>query len=611
MAQIDIGFKREFDAIAGKTGYIGDPHGAPAYCYIRVSTEEQTKDGSTGLGRQIQNCNAVALQNNLKIPWELVFADGSSGLEFTNRVHLMELLTSIKNNKVASFVVIENIDRLSRHADWQQGYLLEKFEENSVKPVFFKSFGSRIERLFMGVMSQEEIEKFKERVKKGVAIKAQRGYVTSTKRAFGYDFCDEHGNVLEKPGKFPKYKIREDEAIVIRYIFEQIALNGMTANTLATKLTDLYAPPKNASYWESKLICEFIHNPVYKGAFARGRNRTIKRKNAVVNPNPGENQKFYSVMVEMPEELWTTVKVPEIVSPELWAMANRQLEINKLTSTRNAKNEYLLSGIMRCAECGFAVGGNISSAISGHKKPDTDASQVKRLWYKRYSCTSKEARLQFCSQRGHTINVDILDNLIWSVTVNTLLNPKIILDAIDSTYNHEDNLNLANQIEYVEKELAKVKTRFDKISEAYEAEEYDLEYMRERTAITKEIEAKLKTELKELMEKQILPEQIEEQKRIILKLSENAKRAGISMDAPFELKKRVIHSLIDKIIVNIDEKWVKIEGILKGTLQIPDKNGNTNNESGDNDFGLRGDGRENLGPAIGQGRGKNLQRRDR
>jgi hypothetical protein len=47
-------------------------------------------------------------------------------------------------------LLMEELDRLSRNADWHQGYLLDEMKKHGVVPVFWKEFTSRIERVVMG-----------------------------------------------------------------------------------------------------------------------------------------------------------------------------------------------------------------------------------------------------------------------------------------------------------------------------------------------------------------------------------------------------------------------------------------------------------------------------
>ena len=139
-------FKEVFDGLA-TNGVIGDPSGETTYCYLRVSSAGQAEEGRSGLPRQIMHVHQAAEQNGLKIPWELVFADDHTGFEFRDRPELMKLRQEYKSsNRRAHAIVMEYLDRLSRNADWHQGFLLEEMREYGLKVIFWQPFNSRIER---------------------------------------------------------------------------------------------------------------------------------------------------------------------------------------------------------------------------------------------------------------------------------------------------------------------------------------------------------------------------------------------------------------------------------------------------------------------------------
>ncbi len=182
-------FKEMFDQLA-TDGCIGDSFGECAFAYIRVSSEEQAEEGRSGLPRQILHIHEIARDQKLKIPRELVFADDASGFEFRSRPALGRFRQEIAHSsRRANWVVMESIDRLSRNADWHQGYLLDEMKEAGVKDLFWKSYSSRIERAVMGAISQEGMEQAKERMAEGNRIKARSGRITARTRALWLSVC--------------------------------------------------------------------------------------------------------------------------------------------------------------------------------------------------------------------------------------------------------------------------------------------------------------------------------------------------------------------------------------------------------------------------------------
>jgi hypothetical protein len=63
-------------------------------------------------------------------------------------------------------------------------------------------------------------------------------------------------------------------------------------------------------------------------------------------------------------------------------------------------------------------------------------------------------------------------------------------------------------------------------------------------------------------------EDLEERKRLILALAENARKNGLASDAPFDVKQRIVKLLVDKVVLNVAEDWIQIEGLTSGRTGI-------------------------------------------
>ena len=90
-------------------------------------------------------------------------------------------------------IVMEYLDRLSRNAQWHQGFILEEMKQFGVTPLFWKAFTSRIEQAVMGAISEEGMQITKERMKNGIRMKAMKGLVPAKRPAFGYMLVDSRG----------------------------------------------------------------------------------------------------------------------------------------------------------------------------------------------------------------------------------------------------------------------------------------------------------------------------------------------------------------------------------------------------------------------------------
>ena len=428
-------FKEVFDQFA-TDGFLGDPHGKPGCAYLRVSSAGQMEESRSGLTRQLAHVHEVASQKGYRIPWELVFADDHSGFEFKDRPDLTRLRTEYKSpNRRADAVLIENLDRLSRNADWHQGFLLDEMREHRVEAVFWKSFSSRIERAVIGAISQEGMEQSKQRMAEGFIFKARDGRVTARVPAFGYTLVDSQGNPGEKAKSDTHYAIHPQEADVVRTIYAKIGIEGWSLGRLATYLQERHSPPKKSAYWSPALIRVMLLNSVYNGEFISHHTQHVKLQKRGLHS--GDPTRTVVTRVERPEEDWIIVPVPAIVSSEEWQTALRILERNAQMSRRNAKEPYLLTGVMKCATCGFAYVGSSS--------PRTKNGRSWRS--KNYPCSGRSSNLPVIRDAARCVQSQIvcqtLDDAVWSTICGVLLDPHLLSSRSNATM-HADTTAISS-----------------------------------------------------------------------------------------------------------------------------------------------------------------------
>ena len=557
-------FKAEFDALATRNA-IGHPNGEPAYGYLRVSSAGQADEDRSGLPRQIMNVHEAAVKHGLKIPWEYLFADDDSGFEFANRPDLTRLRQEYKSaRRRANAVVVEHLDRLSRNADWHQGFLLDEMRQYGIQAVFWKEFTSRIERAVMGAIAQDGMEQAKQRMAEGNLHKARSGRVTARTPAYGYKLVDSKGREGETAKKDTHYAIREDQAQVVRKIFHWM-LEGNSLRSIAARLNDNYPPPKRTTYWNGRLVWLMIKNPVYKGEYFAN---TWKQVKVPVSVNPasltGGAARTITRRDPRPREEWIKVPVPAIVSAQEWEMANRILEKNAQMSQRNGKDPYLLTGLVKCACCGRVYSGKrrLRSAQSGEI--------LKTTWY---TCSSQsssypdEVREQIACTQGN-ISGRILEEAVWSVVYQVLLHPEILIDVLEREFHGDRNEQVSRQITFLESQIAASKAEDEKLYKAYVAGVFnEVEYAGRRKMI-KDNQQRLATELRQLNENLISPDRFEQQKQEILLICQRATANGLAQDAAFEVRRNIIKAIVDKIVLDVDGNWFELEGIIRGRYSL-------------------------------------------
>jgi site-specific DNA recombinase len=561
-------FREEFDRLA-TNGAIGDPAGKPAYAYIRVSSSGQAEEGRSGLPRQIEHCHEIALQKGYRIAWAMVFADDDTGTEFEYRPQLTSLRSEIKTpDRRGQAVIMEHLDRLSRNADWHQGYLLDEMKRHAITPVFWKSFSSRIEQAVMGAVAHDGMEQAKARMLDGTKRKAKDGRVTSKHRLYGYNFVDQHGVIQAKPGKWTYYAIQPTESIIVKRIFASIN-KGTNAHHLSEILNrEGIKPPGKMRWWSQGQICHMVKNPAYKGEFVEGRTRTIRERRI---DEFGNVKKHVHVEFNPPED-WIIVPVPAIIDPADWALANAMLDQNKKTAKRNAKNPYLLSGLLKCFCCGRTYTGVKNRTVDKRNGRNT---VWQRLDYHIRNGSVTARRIRNC--QGSQIAAHLIEDNVWSVVFDFLAHPDRYAAKLDQMLSTDRNRALQEQIDFLTHEIDQFPASDDMLTRAYLAHIFDeSEFAAKRHILKSETQQKI-IKRDELLAQVISPQVIEDRKRAIYSIATLAH--GLPADPPFEIKQKLIRLVVDKIILDTTRKEFEIIGICNGTHSIVNGSSNKTNHN--------------------------------
>ena len=141
-------------------------------------------------------------------------------------------------------------------------------------------------------------------------------------------------------------------------------------------------------------------------------------------------------------------------------------------------------------------------------------------------------------------------------------------------------------MEYLDSQIRELKLEDERLYRAYLADAFDeTEYAEHRSLITSQLQ-RLQLERERLEANLMLPEQFEERKQEILVICQNTKLSGLVFDAPFEVRQRIIKTIVDKITLNANEGWFELEGVISGQYLFNNKNENGKENKGqDGDFG--------------------------
>ena len=452
-----------------------------AYC--RVSTEKEAQIDS--LEKQIEFFNEFTKKNGYEL-YKLYADEGISGKQIKHRKQFQQMMQDAKAKKFDK-VVVKDVSRFARNTvDLLQS--VRELKSYNVQVDFLNNGevmegGSEFILTILGAMAQQESANMSKRVKFGKDITAQKGRVPNL--VFGYD---------KIPNERYTLKINEEEAKIVKEIFESYVYKGIGTTKIAWDLNDRgIRTKKTKSKWVQTSIVRMLKNPIYTG-------RVTNKKSEVTDFITGTRK-------DLPEEEWIVVERPEmrIISDELFnraqdILAQRSNEF-KLNNKRE-KTEYVFSTLIYCKHCGYSF------------------RRIKR----KYTADGPEYIRWVCSGRNsmgvnHCPNTTVIDeeellNAIKKYLKSIISNKKNFMKAVEKEFEKITKLRESNERseESLLKEIEKVTTKKQKYMEMFQNEIINIQELKQYTAPLNEDISRLERELKlitsEIKEKDVLEKEL-------------------------------------------------------------------------------------------------------
>ena len=199
---------------------------------------------------------------------------------------------------------------------------------------------------FQGMIAEYERAQILERSRRGKRHRARQGEVGVLSGApFGYRF------IRKTDHSAAHYQIDEDQARVVRRIFELYSVQGLSIGAIARLLNEQAIPTcKRRGRWERSTVWGMLRNPAFKGQACFGKTMLAPRQR-ITRPIRirGGIAPRNSASHERPREDWITIAVPPIVSEETFALAQERLEANKTYAPRRTITPSVVQGLVSCA----------------------------------------------------------------------------------------------------------------------------------------------------------------------------------------------------------------------------------------------------------------------
>ena len=388
----------------------------PVAIYARVSTEEQRERQSILTQREF--ADRYCALHNLAV-YRTYSDDGISGtVPLERRPEGSQILKHARQGKFNQ-LLIYRLDRLGR----ETRLILNAVAELEKLGVRIRSMteefdtGTATGRLMLTLLSgfaSHERDVIRERSVAGTFRVAEAGAWLGGIVPYAYrkagEKRDAHIVVCEEP--IPG--VAMSEADVIREIFRMAVTERKSCRVIADRLNQLRIPcayirderlvlrgkrkQKTSGLWRPGRIRGLLTNKTYMGIHEFGKRNSAGRK-IVARP------------------------VPAIVSEKDWKKAQTTLAANFLFGKRNARNQYLLRGLIKCGLCGLTYIG-------------VPASSPKQRAESYYKCNGVNNRGLFgkigkkCPSKA--VRGDYLERLVWADVEGFLRDPGGVLQQLRS-----------------------------------------------------------------------------------------------------------------------------------------------------------------------------------
>ena len=406
--------------------------------YARYSSDLQS---DSSVEDQVRLCSELAKSR----AWEVVDCYTDAGLSGASlmRPGIQEMIADALAGKF-DIVLAEALDRISRDQEDIAG-VYKRMEFAGVEIVTLsEGLISSLHIGLKGTMNALFLKDLADKTRRGLRGRVERGK-SGGGIAYGYDVVkrfDEEGNPLRGDRS-----INQDQAATILRIFEEYARN-QSPRAIASQLNSEGVPSPSGKTWSQSTIngnrrrgTGILNNELYIGRLVWNRQRFIK------DPDTGRR-----VTRLNDESEWITQEVPElrIVPQELWDKAKARqkgLDKRKPGLWRRNRPRYLLSGLIKCGECG-----------GGYSKINTT----------HYGCSASRNKGDSVCTNRKTIAREVLEGAVLRALQTHLLRDDLVETFCQEYTQHLNELRAAQHSAQRAKaaELRRLKKRREQVIES-------------------------------------------------------------------------------------------------------------------------------------------------
>ncbi|MFD1447944.1 recombinase family protein [Oceanobacillus profundus] len=458
--------------------------------YVRVSTDKQLDNTSIEKQRE----EIVKYCKNNQITLVNIYDEGAYSAEnIRDRKEFKKMYHHVFDKEEdIDYVVVFKSDRISRD-NLDALYIYKRITEANKHLICIadnidtRDKNAKLLYQFMSLVAELERDMIKFRTTTGMEKNFEKGNFNGGK-VYGY-YTESK-----------ELKLNENEAKVVKYIFEKYAIDQWGYRKIASNLNDQNIKTKNEKHWTVTAIKTVLNNRIYIGE--------IKWR--------GSYQKG---------------KHTRIIDDSLWNQTQKMLQIKSYLPKKLHSGTYPLSGLIKCPECG-------SPMVQGNSSPK----------YKYYQCSkNKNSGKAACS--SNLIKKEYAEKFVFKFLFKTFktLNLKTpILNSTLATLSSEVE-PIEDKVKEMRKELQNLSKKKNKVITWASDDTLNEATFKEQIIFIQEEEEEIKgflSTLENQLEQRRKPN-IDEQIEVAIDKIEDVFNILSAED-----KKKMLHAFIDEIYVN-------------------------------------------------------------
>lgn len=481
--------------------------------YARVSTDMDAQLNS--LDNQVQYYTEL-IQS--KPNWTFVpgyIDEGISGGTTKKRDDFNRMIADAKAGRF-DFIITKEISRFSRSTldsikytqellDYNVGVLFQNDNINTLDS------DSEFRLVVMAGVAQDEIRKLSERIKFGFRQSIKNGRVLGNDKLYGYD------------KKNCVMTINEEEAEIVRRVFDLYANHGLGTRKISQKLTEMGYTSREGNTFNTLTIRHILENPKYKGWYCGNKTQSLDYRT---------KKKVF--LDESEWVMYPDPTIPAIVSEELWDRANalykeRSRQMKEHSSGASYHNRYPYSGKIYCEEHGTTF----------HRQTLESSKGTKEVWQCKVYRTKGRAA---CS--APQVRSAELDQVMAQIFTEMMKDKNAIIDALLTVLR-----SVPQEVDYsrakgrMEEEIAAVNAKKDRLLELSMADALTVAEFKQRNDAFNQ-------QLREL-EAQLMTIQTEQQRQEDSAMDMEKIRQVLDRELSFQdgINSHLVAAILEKIVV--------------------------------------------------------------